>query len=70
MGTLVTVSKAAESSSYTKQHIRYLIRHNKIKAERQVGIWLVDLESLQAYEQEMDEAGTQKFDPTKNKDNL
>ena len=50
MGTLVTVSKATESSSYTKQHIRYLIRQGKIKAERQVGIWLVDLESLLAYE--------------------
>jgi hypothetical protein len=70
VGTLVTVSKAAESSSYTKQHIRYLIRQGKIKGERQVGIWLVDLASLQAYESEMDEIGTKKFDPTKSKGDL
>lgn len=63
LGTFVTVSKAAETSSYTKQYIRYLIRQGKIKAERQVGIWLVDLESLQAYEQEMDEIGPQKYAP-------
>lgn len=68
LGTLVTISKAAETSSYTKQHIRYLIRLGKIKGERQVGIWLVELESLQAYEQEMNEMGPQKYDPTQHKD--
>jgi hypothetical protein len=67
MGTLVSVSKAAELSQYITAHVRQLIRKQLVNGEKQGGIWLVELESLLAYKQEMDEAGPKKFDSTKNK---
>ena len=67
MATLVSVSRAAELSQYTTAHIRQLVRKELIKGEKQGGIWLVELESLLAYKQIMDEAGSGKFDPTKHK---
>lgn len=66
MGTLVSVSRAAELTEYTTAHIRQLVRKQLIKGEKQGGIWLVELESLMVYKQAMDEAGPSKFDPTKN----
>lgn len=69
MANLILVSQAAKESEYTATHIRYLLRHNLVKGQN-IGIWLVDLDDLKRYEAEMKEAGTSKFDPTKNKSAL
>lgn len=66
MGTLVSVSRAAELTEYTTAHVRQLLRKQLIKGEKQGGIWLVELESLLAYKKAVNEAGLSKFDPTKN----
>ena len=66
MGTLISVSRAAELTKYTTAHVRQLLRTQRIKGEKQGGIWLVELTSLMDYKQAMDEAGPSKFDPTKN----
>lgn len=68
MTTFVLVSEATNESSYSAQHIRHLIRTSLISGKKQGGIWLVDLDDLKRYEQEMQEAGNKKFDPTKYKD--
>ena len=65
MADLVLVTEAAEHSQYSEPHIRLLVRSNKVKGKKQGGIWLVDLDDLKRYEQEMEEIGTKKFDPTK-----
>jgi hypothetical protein len=62
---LVLVEQAAKESDYDKNYIRYLVREGFIQGEKVGGIWLVDLDSLKAYEQRMKEEGTKKFDPTK-----
>ena len=68
MATLVSVTRAAEETGYTTAHVRQLLRKKLITGEKQGGIWLVELESLISWKQAMDEAGAQKFDPTKNQD--
>lgn len=65
MAELVLVTEAAENSGYSEPHIRLLVRTSKVKGKKQGGIWLVDLVDLKRYEEEMVEAGTKKFDPTK-----
>lgn len=66
MAELLLVTEAAENSGYSGPHIRLLVRTGKIKGKKQGGIWLVDRDDLKRYEEEMKEAGTKKFDPTKN----
>lgn len=68
MANLVLVSQAEPESGYTGDHIRYLLRHGLVKGHKQGGIWLVDLADLKRYEQEMEELGTQKHDPTRRRD--
>ncbi len=65
VANLILITQAAKQSSYSPQHIRLLIRKGQIKGEKQGGIWLVDLEDLQRYEQQMEALGPQKFDPTR-----
>ncbi len=70
MGELVLIYRALQESSYSANHITLLLREGKIKGRKEGRIWLVDLDSLKEYEAEMSEAGTKKFDPTKNKEEL
>jgi hypothetical protein len=65
MPNLVLVARAARESEYTAIHIRYLLRKGLVKGEKEGRIWLVDLDDLRRYEQEMKSLGTQKFDPTR-----
>lgn len=65
MADLVLVTEAAEGSTYSEPHIRLLVRTGKVRGKKQGGIWLVDRQDLSRYEQEMAQAGTKKFDPTK-----
>ncbi|MCB0094136.1 MAG: hypothetical protein KDE46_00395 [Caldilineaceae bacterium] len=63
MANLVLVAEAAEKSSYSSIHIRHLVRNELVKGRKVGRIWLVDLDDLLRYEQEMDEAGTSKHTP-------
>jgi hypothetical protein len=67
MANLVLIARAAQETNYTAEHIRYLMRKRLVKGEKQGGTWLVDLDDLRRYEQEMQDLGTKKFDPTRGK---
>jgi hypothetical protein len=65
MANLVTVGEAVKHSEYSHHHILYLAREGKINARKSGSLWLVDLDSLIAYEREMRELGSKKHDPTR-----
>lgn len=65
MANLVLIAQAVEESDYTANHIRLLLRESVIKGQKAGGTWLVDLDHLKHYEQEMKALGTKKFDPSK-----
>ena len=65
MPNFVLIGEAVEHSSYTVQHISLLLREGRVKGRKVGRIWLVDLDDLKRYEQEMNELGTKKYDPTK-----
>jgi hypothetical protein len=69
MTTLVLIHTAinAGHTQYTARHISLLLRQGKIRGHKEGRIWLVDLDDLKRFEAEMDEIGSKKFDPTKNK---
>lgn len=67
MANYILIHKALEESEYTARHISLLLREGKVAGKKEGRIWLVDLEDLKRYEQEMQEAGMKKFDPTKNR---
>jgi hypothetical protein len=58
MADLVSIAEAKEHSSYTHEYITALVRKGKIKGRKSGNVWLVELESLQAYEVEMAELGS------------
>lgn len=68
MANLVLVVQAEEHSIYSGDHIRQLLRKGKVTGMKAGGTWLVDLDDLLRYEQEMEELGSKKFDPTLDKD--
>jgi hypothetical protein len=63
MESWVTVSEAATQSTYSREHITYLVRKGFIKGRRSGAIWLVNLESLKDYETRMAELGSAKHTP-------
>ena len=65
MPNLVLIAEAVKESGYTPQHISLLLRQGRIKGKKVGGTWLVDLDDLKRYEQEMNELGSKRFDPTK-----
>ena len=67
MDQLVLIKVAVEETGYSAPHITLLLRKGLVKGKKIGGIWLVDLDSLKAYVASMQELGTQKFAPTKNK---
>ena len=68
MPNLVLLTKAAEESAYSIVHIRHLVRSGLVRGAKQGGIWLVDLDDLKRYEEEMDEAGRAKYITQKNRE--
>jgi len=65
MANLVLIARALQESEYTANHIRLLLRDGVVRGEKVGGVWLVDLDDLKRYEQEMRNLGTSKFDPTR-----
>jgi excisionase family DNA binding protein len=60
----VTVAEAAELTGYSEGHVRYLIRNDKIEAER-LGklVYVIDRQSLMDYAGRMDALGNEKHAP-------
>ena len=65
MANLVLIAQAAQESSYTTDHIRLLLRKGTVKGQKFGGTWMVDLDDLKRYEQEMKDLGPRNFDPTR-----
>lgn len=65
MTNLVLIAQAAQESEYSAIHIRLLLRKRLVMGQKVGGTWLVDLDDLKRYEQEMQRLGTKKFDPTR-----
>lgn len=65
METWVSITEATEQSSLSHQHIAYLVRNKKINGRKTGVFWLVELESLKAYEEEMKKLGPSKHSPKK-----
>jgi hypothetical protein len=63
MATLVSVAEAVQQTSYTHEHINWLVRKGKVAGRKAGTFWLVDLESLKAYETRMKELGSKKHSP-------
>ena len=63
MITWVSIAEAATHSSFSYAHISYLVRHQKINGRKSGNVWLVDLESLKEYEEDMQELGSKKHSP-------
>jgi hypothetical protein len=60
MANLVLLAEALPHTTYTPEHITWLLRHKRIDGKKVGGTWLVDLDSLKEYEQRMDELGSKK----------
>jgi len=56
----ITVSEAVAVTGFHRVHIRWLITNEKIKAKRSGWYYLVDRNSLLAYQRQMDEMGKKK----------
>ena len=65
MPNLVLIAQATQEVNYTPEHISLLLRQGKVEGQKVGGVWLVDLDDLKRYEQEMSTLGPKKFDPTK-----
>ena len=66
MANWVTIAEATTHSEYSHDHIKWLVRNSRIEGRKSGTLWLVDLESLKAYEAQMRKLGSQKYDPTRN----
>lgn len=64
MAELVSVAEAKEHSEFTHEYIAQLARKGKIIARKSRNVWLVDLDSLKAYEKRMKELGKSKHSPS------
>ena len=65
MPNYVLIAQAVEETGYTPRHIALLLRQGQVQGKKVGRIWLVDLDDLKRHQNEMDELGTKKFDPTK-----
>ena len=68
MVNLVIVAIGVQETGYTADHIRLLLRRCQIKGQKIGGTWLVDLDDLKQHQQKMEELGTKRFNPTRDKD--
>ena len=57
----ITADEAAEISGYDVQHVRRLMRAQKIKGRKAGLVWLIERESLHAYLAKVEALGSKKF---------
>jgi excisionase family DNA binding protein len=65
MADWITTDEAAEISGYNIQHLRALIREQKIKADKKGGQYWVDRQSLSDYLQAMQATEDRRHGPKK-----
>jgi len=65
MTTMVSIAEAVQETSYSHEHINWLVRTGKVVGRKAGTFWIVDLDSLKEYEQRMKELGTRKHSPAK-----
>ena len=65
MPNFVLIAEAVEVTGYTPRHIALLLREGHVQGKKVGRIWLVDLDDLKRHQQEMNELGNKKFDPTR-----
>jgi excisionase family DNA binding protein len=63
MTNWVSVAEAVQYTSFSHSHVAWLVRNGKIKGRKSGNIWLIDLDDLKRYEQEMQDLGTKKHTP-------
>lgn len=59
----IDVREAAEKAGYHPDHLRRLIRHGTIKAEKRGTMWWIDKASLLEYMTMIESLGTSRFGP-------
>ena len=59
----ITAEEAAHSLNYSVQYVRRMLRCGKLAGEKMSGVWLVQRESLEAYNQVV--SGKSRHDPTR-----
>lgn len=57
----ITADEAAEISGYDVQHVRRLMRGQKIKGRKAGLVWLIERDSLQEYLAKVEALGTKKY---------
>ncbi len=57
----VTADEAAEISGYDVQHVRRLMRAQKIKGRKAGLVWLIERESMHEYLAKVEALGTKKY---------
>jgi hypothetical protein len=70
MANWVAIAEATTHSEYSHDHIKWLVRNKKIEGRKSGTLWLVNLDSLKAYEARMKQLGPQKFDPTRDNSSI
>jgi excisionase family DNA binding protein len=60
MSDWLTLKDAAQLAGYHADHLRTLIRQDRIKARKVVTVWLVSKSSLLAYLREQDKRGERR----------
>ena len=66
----ISVKQAADLAGYNVQHVQWLLRKGKVKAQKLQGgrEWMIDRSSLQAYVKAMKSLGSEKYNPHRNGD--
>jgi hypothetical protein len=59
----ITIREAVSQSTLSYQQISNLARKGRIKSRKSGSVWIIDIESLEEYEQEMAELGNKKHSP-------
>jgi excisionase family DNA binding protein len=57
----ITADEAADISGYDVQHVRRLMRAQKIKGRKAGLVWLIERDSLQEYLAKVKALGTKKY---------
>lgn len=65
MANYVLIAEATQHVPYTREHISLLIREGKVKGQKIGGIWTVDLDNLKEHHQKMEDLGTKRYNPHK-----
>jgi hypothetical protein len=63
MANWVLIAEAVDHSTYTHEHIAWLVRNHRVAGKKVGGTWMVDLDELNRYEAEMAKQGTKKHTP-------